>query len=170
MKSTGEVLGLGYTWQEAYAKAAYSNVDVPFSSETGSRKVVLCSIHERAKEESLPLLKEIVRRGYSLVATEGTATYLSKQDLPVEELPWDKEAILRRLQQGDVQAVINVANQGRMKRTGGFFLREQALRLQIPCYTSLDTLKYSLTDETEFVINVQTLDEYTSRQPIVHQG
>tara|TARA_B100000446_G_scaffold40601_1_gene36219 strand:+ start:14262 stop:17483 length:3222 start_codon:yes stop_codon:yes gene_type:complete len=79
MKSTGEVMGVGDTFAEAYAKAQLGASDeIPTSGK------VFVSVRDCDKEGLLPVAKELVDLGFEIVATRGTAKYLSEQGLTVE--------------------------------------------------------------------------------------
>ena len=68
MKSTGEVMGTGRTFGEAYAKAqAASGVTLPRSG------VVLISVRERDKPGAVVLARKLIEHGFELAATDGTA-------------------------------------------------------------------------------------------------
>jgi len=70
MKSTGEVMGTGRTFGEAYAKAqAASGVILP------RKGVCLISVRERDKPAAVGLARRLVERGFEIVATSGTAAH-----------------------------------------------------------------------------------------------
>ena len=78
MKSTGEVMGIGDTFAEAYAKAQLGASDeIPTSGR------VFVSVRDCDKEGLLPVAKELVDLGFELVATRGTAKYLTEKGLDV---------------------------------------------------------------------------------------
>jgi carbamoyl-phosphate synthase large subunit len=78
MKSTGEVMGIGDTFAEAYAKAQLGASDeIPTSGR------VFVSVRDCDKEGLLPVAKELVDLGFELVATRGTAKYLTEKGLEV---------------------------------------------------------------------------------------
>ena len=78
MKSTGEVMGIGDTFAEAYAKAQLGASDeIPTSGR------VFVSVRDCDKEGLLPVAKELVDLGFELVATRGTAKYLAEKGLDV---------------------------------------------------------------------------------------
>ncbi len=78
MKSTGEVMGVGDTFAEAYAKAQLGASDeIPTSGR------VFVSVRDCDKEGLLPVAKELVDLGFELVATRGTAKYLTENGLEV---------------------------------------------------------------------------------------
>src|SRR5215475_11865078 len=77
MKSTGEVMGTGRTFGEAYAKAqAASGVTLPRSG------VVLISVRERDKPGAVTLAKKLIERGFEIAATDGTCKVISEAGLP----------------------------------------------------------------------------------------
>jgi carbamoyl-phosphate synthase large subunit len=144
MKSTGEVLGLGSHWAEALEKALFLGAQNPFCQLDESASTIICAIADREKEDALPYIKALINRGFQILATKGTAHYFLGHGLSVSAIDKDREAINTRFKQGDVVAIINIPNQGRMKDRFGFYLREQAVRYQLPCFTCLDTVKAAL--------------------------
>lgn len=183
MKSTGEILGLGRTKEEALEKALFLGAENPFIfpetstgenlSETPSqtdnqcslqhRPIVFCSISDREKERSLPILREIYQRGFKLLATPGTKAYLAKHGLVAEEVARDKGEIMEHFKRDQIVALINSPNQGRVKDKFGFFIREQATKYMIPCYTCLDTVKAALSISGKEAWQICALTEYYQR-------
>jgi len=144
MKSTGEVIGLGYNKEEALKKVSF------FQSlrKTETEQVrVFISISDRLKEESLPLIRMLLEHGASFTATEGTATFMIKNGIQVEQIVKSKENILNHWQYKEPHLVLNIPNQGRQKKKIGFFIRELSVRYQIPYFTSIETLKVMLDGE-----------------------
>lgn len=160
MKSTGELLGLGKTMEEALGKALFLGAENPFQTMHGEENYVFCSISDREKEKSLEMIQEINRRGFHLLATEGTARFLHSYGLSVEVMPRDKKQTNERFKQGNIVTMINSPNQGRLKDKFGFYLREQATRYSIPCFTCLDTIKTALSLKSERNWQICSLDEY----------
>ena len=79
MKSTGEVMGTGRTFGEAYAKAqAASGVTLPRSG------VVLISVRERDKPGAVVLAKKLIEKGFELAATDGTARAITDAGLRLQ--------------------------------------------------------------------------------------
>jgi carbamoyl-phosphate synthase large subunit len=78
MKSTGEVMGIDYTYDAALAKAlqAAGLMLLP-------QGAILFSIADRDKSEALPMIKKFAQTGYKLYATEGTASMIKDAGLPV---------------------------------------------------------------------------------------
>jgi carbamoyl-phosphate synthase large subunit len=155
MKSTGEVLGLGITYQEALGKALLVEGKNPLLQGEG---MVLCSISDRAKEESLPLIRNIVQNHVKIIATKGTGEFLKENGIFIEGEIEDQHQLNELLKSNQIAAAVNIATQGRNNDKFGFYLREQALRYKVPCYTHLDTVKAVLHLQ-KVTSQVQTIAE-----------
>ncbi|MCD8509901.1 MAG: carbamoyl-phosphate synthase (glutamine-hydrolyzing) large subunit [Bacillus sp. (in: Bacteria)] len=138
MKSTGETLGLGATLEEALSKAMQLSLIKPASQR---KPTIFCSIADRAKEESLCSIAAFTAAGYHAVATDGTAEFLLKHGIPVEKLTKDKQELLEFFKNKKPDLVLNIPTEGRNVAKTGFYLRELAVRYQVPFFTSFDTLK-----------------------------
>jgi len=155
MKSTGEVLGIGVTYQEALAKALSAH------KEKSDDMYVFCSISDREKSESLPLINALAKN-YKLTATEGTALYLENNGLPIEMVIRDEHDVNNLFKNKSIRAVIDIPNQGRNKQKFGFHIREQAIRYKAPVFTHLDTVKANLDlpEENLKSLEVRTISEF----------
>jgi carbamoyl-phosphate synthase large subunit len=156
MKSTGEVLGVGLTLEEALGKALLVDGKNPLLQRDGA---VLCSISDRAKEESLPYLQKLYRNNIKLMATEGTALFLKGNGVFIESIIEDEHQLNNLLKGNQISAVVNIATQGRKQEKFGYRIREQALRYKVPCYTHLDTVKAMVRLEKEERLQVHTIAE-----------
>lgn len=136
MKSTGEILGLGETFDEALSKVVSY-----ISGKENNGNLILCSISDRAKEESLPIMQELFNRHFAFAATEGTAQFLGKNGILVAEVVKGHQQMNDLFRNQKITAVINIPNEGRNDSKFGFYIREQALRFNVPCYTHFDTVK-----------------------------
>jgi carbamoyl-phosphate synthase large subunit len=142
MKSTGEVLGVGTTLEEALGKALLVEGKNPLLQGMGA---VLCSLSDRSKADSLPLIKELYLHDVKIIATEGTAVFLNENGIAVENVIEDRVLLNDLLKSGQLAAVINIATQGRNQEKFGYYIREQALRYKVPVFTHLDTVKALLS-------------------------
>lgn len=165
MKSTGEVMGIDYSFEAALAKALLAaGLMLP------PRGSILLSIADRDKPEVLPIIQKLAAVGYRLYATEGTATMITRMGLPVslitKKLGGGHPNVVDVIQDGTVQAVINTITGGRTPLKDGFEIRRAAAEKRIPCFTSLDTARVAveiLTRENQ-IFNVQPLGEYLKNQ------
>lgn len=139
MKSTGEVMGSDYYLEKALYKAfEASGLHLP------SYGAVLFTIADETKEEALEIAKRFSAIGYSLVATEGTADFLAKHQLPVKKVTKisnpEGETVLDVIRNGNAQVVINTMDKNRSSANqDGFSIRRKAVEHGIPLFTSLDT-------------------------------
>jgi carbamoyl-phosphate synthase large subunit len=161
MKSTGEVMGIDYTFESALVKALLA-ADLMLPPK-GS---ILLSIADKDKSEALPIIRELHSLNYKLYATEGTATMIEATGLPVKlitkKLSEGHPNVIDVIQQGTVDGVVNTITGGRIPLRDGFDIRRAAAEKRIPCFTSLDTARVAvkaLVNETQ-VFNVQPLQEY----------
>ncbi|MBE3577497.1 MAG: carbamoyl-phosphate synthase large subunit [Limnochordales bacterium] len=139
MKSTGEVLGLGFTLEEALYKALLASVgSVP------DKGALLATLADKDKQEGIPLVAELAQIGFEVYATRGTAAALRAAGVPVREVAKIGEGhptVLDLIYAGKVNLVVNTPTRGRIPARSGFQLRRAATELKIPCLTSLDTFR-----------------------------
>ncbi|KUG02960.1 carbamoyl-phosphate synthase large chain [hydrocarbon metagenome] len=139
MKSTGEVMGIDYSLQSAIYKGLISaGVEIP---EEGN---IVATIAERDKSEAIPLLVEFARMGFKITATEGTAKALQFVGIEVQTVKKIKEGspnIVDLIREGRVDFIVNTLTHGKKPYSDGFQIRRAAVELNVPCLTSLDTLK-----------------------------
>ncbi len=162
MKSTGEVMGVDYTFEAALAKALQAaDMALPPSG------AILLSLADQTKPEALATVRSLAQAGYQIYATEGTAAMVRAMGLPVEQVPKRIEEghpnVVDIIREGLVDAVINTS-EGRITATlrDGFDIRRAAAEKRIPCLTSLDTANAAvsalLNGDPQFT--VQPLRDY----------
>jgi carbamoyl-phosphate synthase large subunit len=145
MKSTGEVMGIDYTYHAALTKALIAaGVRLP---EKGA---ALLSIADCDKAEALSIVQALAACGYHLYATAGTAHFLKHHGMDAELVGKISEGdprIPTLIRQRQVHAVINTMSGGRSgiheggEIQDGFEIRRAAAESQVPCFTSLDTAR-----------------------------
>ncbi len=164
MKSTGEVLGIAHSLNSAIYKGLQSaGVDIK-----GSGTMVV-TVSDKDKGEAIPVIAEFAERGFKIIATEGTARALRNHGIEVQTVKKLKEGspnIVDLIRQGKVDVVVNTLTQGRRPFSDGFHIRRAAVELNVPCLTSLDTLKVILQvlkgDEGAKPQKVLSLQEYVA--------
>jgi carbamoyl-phosphate synthase large subunit len=133
MKSTGEVMGIGDTFAEAFAKSQMgANVVLPTQGN------VFVSVRDEDKKLVVNAAKKLYKAGFGLVATAGTATYLEEQGLTVTRVNKVKEGrphIVDAIKNGDVQLVINTT-QGAQAVADSFSIRRESLMHSVTYYTT----------------------------------
>lgn len=162
MKSTGEVMGIGHTYEEALYKAVIAaNLMIPAGGS------ILITVSDRDKKETASLARGFVKLGYKLICTSGTGSYFQSLGIPVEiikKIHEKGENCEKYLKSGKVDMVLNTISYGSQIEQEGYDLRRIAVELAIPCLTSLDTAKEVLRvmaeDDTEANHHVESIQEY----------
>ncbi len=134
MKSTGEVMGIGETFGEAYAKALLAaGIPLPLSG------TVFLTVNDADKARLPELAQKLVGLGFGLCATEGTARALESIGFKVRRIFKVNEGrphAVDLMKNGEMQWVINTPL-GRDAFFDESAIRKEALRLKIPCLTNL---------------------------------
>ncbi|MGD6775072.1 carbamoyl-phosphate synthase (glutamine-hydrolyzing) large subunit [Sutcliffiella horikoshii] len=157
MKSTGEIIGLGMTLEEAMRKALFLGKKSPFSL-IQEEKIVFCSIADREKENALPLMKELVNKGFSIMATKGTADFLKENNVKVSSI-FQKD-IDKVLKMEKFAAAIIIPTIGREKARNGAMYRALCTLNGIRTFTCLETAQQAIMLEDTIHKNYQTIKEY----------
>ncbi len=167
MKSTGEVMGIDYTFNAAMAKALQAAGLMLLPQGT-----LLFSIADRDKPEALPIIRKFSEVGYKLYATEGTAAMIEAVGLPVKmiskKISEGHPNIIDIINDGTVNGVVNTITGGRIPLRDGFQIRRAAAEKRIPCFTSLDTAQAALVTMVDGsqVYHVQPLPDYRNKEPV----
>jgi carbamoyl-phosphate synthase large subunit len=166
MKSTGEVMGIDYSYDAALAKALLAaGLSLP------PRCSILFSIADRDKAEALHIIRQLSEMEYKLYATEGTAAMIEAAGLPVimvtKKLTEGHPNCVDIVNDGTVQAVVNTVTGGRIPLRDGFQIRQAAEERRIPCFTSLDTVRAAarVVASGSQIYTVQPLPDYRDKEP-----
>jgi carbamoyl-phosphate synthase large subunit len=134
MKSTGEVMGTGRTFGEAYAKAqSASGVTLP------RQGVCFISVRDRDKPGAVQLARRLLERGFSLLATEGTARALSAAGLPCERVNKVREGrphVVDMIKNDEIDLIINTT-EGKLAILESNSIRREAVHRRVTYYTTL---------------------------------
>ncbi len=134
MKSTGEVMGVGRTFGEAYAKAQLaSGVILP------RQGTALLSVRERDKESSIELGKLLHDMGFDIVATHGTAESLAKAGVSCRRANKVREGrphIVDMIKNGEIDLIVNTT-EGKQAINESVSIRAEAVRKGVTYYTTL---------------------------------
>jgi carbamoyl-phosphate synthase large subunit len=134
MKSTGEVMGTGRTFGEAYAKAqTASGVTLP------TKGVCLLSVRERDKPAAVELARKLVERGFELVATEGTARAIQEAGVPVRRANKVREGrphIVDMIKNDEIALIVNTT-EGKQAIRESNSIRREAVHRRVTYYTTI---------------------------------
>jgi carbamoyl-phosphate synthase large subunit len=135
MKSTGEVMGVGETFAEAFLKSQLAaGVKLP---EKGR---VFLSVKDGDKARAIELAKVLVGLGFSIVATRGTAAALEAAGVPVTPVNKVHEGrphIVDMMKNDEIALVVNTVQEKRAAILDSYQIRREALTDQIPTYTTM---------------------------------
>ena len=123
MKSTGEVMGVGATFAEAYGKA-----ELGASDEIPSKGTAFVSVRERDKDQVPAMAKQLVDLGFKLVATKGTAKVIQQAGLDVTEVNKVQEGrphIVDMIKSDKIDLIINTT-EGRKAISDSSAIRSSA--------------------------------------------
>jgi carbamoyl-phosphate synthase large subunit len=134
MKSTGEVMGTGRTFGEAYAKAqAASGVVLP------RQGLALISVKDRDKPGAVVLAKRLVERGFDLVATEGTAKLINEAGVPCRRANKVRDGrphIVDMIKNDEMTLIVNTT-EGKQAVRESNSIRRAAVARRVTYYTTL---------------------------------
>ncbi|MGC7561095.1 carbamoyl-phosphate synthase large subunit [Pasteurella sp. PK-2025] len=135
MRSTGEVMGVGKTFAEAFLKAQLGAGER--ISKTGK---VFLSVNDGDKSRLLPIARKLQESGYGLCATLGTAKFLCQHGLAVQTIKKVREGrpnIVDAIKNGEIAMVINSVSGLAESVTDGHAIRRSALQQKVMLQTTL---------------------------------
>ncbi|HWI37257.1 MAG TPA: carbamoyl-phosphate synthase large subunit [Burkholderiales bacterium] len=135
MKSTGEVMGVGETFGEAFVKSQLAaGVKLP----TGGRAFV--SVRDGDKLQAVQVARDLVELGFSLLATRGTAGVLMSHGIPVTQVNKVAEGrphIVDMIKNGDVNFIVNTTEATRTAHSDSRAIRVTALARRVTYFTTI---------------------------------
>jgi carbamoyl-phosphate synthase large subunit len=142
MKSTGEVMGVGTTFGEAFVKSqiAASTKLPELKSEKGGGGTVFLSVKDQDKAKCLEVARGLLELGFKLAATRGTAAYLAERGLPVTPVNKVLEGrphIVDMLKNNEIVLVVNTVEEKRSAITDSRSIRTTALASRVTAYTTI---------------------------------
>ena len=156
MRSTGEVLGVGYTLNNALYKGfvgAKMNIPKPGST-------IVATIRQRDQKEFVELAKRFDKFGCRFMATEGTAKALLEAGIKAYHVKKINEGvpnILDIMRSGLIDLIIDIPSRGNDQQSDGFKIRRLAAETGITLMTSFDTAR-AMLDVMESGITTESVD------------
>ncbi|UOV05602.1 carbamoyl-phosphate synthase large subunit [Pseudoxanthomonas sp. F37] len=134
MRSTGEVMGVGRSFGAAMARA----------QEAGGIKAppvgkVFISVRDPDKKRVLPVAQDLVGRGYTIVATAGTAAWLRERGIACEQVNKVLEGrphVVDLIKNGEIVYIVNTT-EGRQAIADSFSIRREALQHRVTYSTTV---------------------------------
>src|SRR5687767_7010817 len=168
MHSTGEVMGIGETFGEAYGKAMMgAGLSLPRKGQA------FLSVKDSDKGTAVLLARKLNRLGFDIVATLGTAARLREVGLKVDDVFKVNEGrpnIADHIKSGDISLVINTPL-GRVSRFDEQAIRRAALQYNVPCVTTMTGARALVeaiaAAESHATPNVRSLQELHAKRDTV---
>jgi carbamoyl-phosphate synthase large subunit len=166
MRSTGEVIGIGSSFGEAFAKAqAAAGTRLPIKGR------VFVSVNDYDKETILPIVKELKSMGFSISATRGTAQFLYENGVFAEVILKVHEGhpnLLDHMKHGRIDLVINTPK-GRYTQQDDDYIRIESLNRKIP-YTTTTSAARAAVEGIKYLargeVSVMSLPEAAGRATV----
>ena len=135
MKSTGEVMGVGHSFGEAFVKSQLgAGVRLP------SGGTVFISVKQGDKPRAVQIARELHDLGFKLVATRGTASAITAASIPVAAVAKVQEGrpnVVDLLKNGEIALVINTVDERRSAIADSRAIRTTALAQRVTYYTTI---------------------------------
>jgi carbamoyl-phosphate synthase large subunit len=171
MHSTGEVMGVGATFGEAYGKAMEAaGLKLPLTGRA------FISVNTADKGQAVVLARRLNKLGFDLVATYGTANRLREVGLECESVFKVNEGrpnIADLIRQGEIALIINTPL-GKASFYDEQAIRKAALQFNVPCVTTItgaEALVAAIsTKMLEKSLAVRSLQDIHSRQVHIEHG
>ena len=162
MKSTGEVMGVGHTFGEAFVKSQLgAGVRLP---ESGT---VFISVKNADKPKAVTIARSLHEMGFALVATKGTAAAIAAAGIPVTAVNKVQEGrphVVDLLKNGEVSLVLNSVEEKRGAIADSRSIRTTALAQRVTYYTTIAGALAAV----EGMRSLQRLDVYSLQE--LHAG
>lgn len=158
MRSTGEVMGIGKTFAEAFAKAQLGSL-----SHMQKHGKALLSVRDQDKHHIIEIAKRLIQHGFTLDATKGTAEILQKAGISCRKVKKETEGrpnVHDHIKNGEYSYIINTTS-GRTAIEASKILRRSAIQYKVYYDTTINAA-YATTaaldcDPAQNVIALQKL-------------
>jgi carbamoyl-phosphate synthase large subunit len=135
MKSTGEVMGVGRTFAEAFVKSQLAaGVRLPKGGKA------FLSVRNADKERMIEIARALSELGFGLVATKGTAAAIAAAGLnvqPVNKVQEGRPHVVDMLKNREISLIVNTVEEDRRSIQDSWSIRNTALQNRITYYTTL---------------------------------
>jgi len=163
MKSTGEVMGIDTNFGKAFAKAQIAaGMMLPRAGKA------FISVRDEDKNGVLPAARMLHEAGFNIVATGGTAEFLTRNAIPAETVLKINEGrphVADLIKNGEIALVINTPL-GAQSKADSFYIRRTALVYNIPYFTTLAAARavaHAISHLIREDLSVRSLQEYHGR-------
>jgi carbamoyl-phosphate synthase large subunit len=160
MKSTGEVMGIDIDFGRAYAKA-----QIAAGNRLPTTGRVCISVHDADKPGMLPIARRLLRLGFTLCGTSGTARYLNERGVTcdlINKVGGPSPSLLSEVESDQIALILNTPL-GAQSQIDDYHIRTMALRHKVP-YTTTLSAAYAAVSGIESMLaeplDVRALQDY----------
>jgi len=154
MKSTGEVMGIGYTFAEAFIKSQLaSGVKLPTAGK------IFISVRQSDKPRAVEIARKLAELGFTLYATRGTAAELTSAGLaviPINKVTEGRPHIVDMIKNGEINLIINTVEDKRSAIQDSYSIRHAVLQARVTYFTTLAGARAACVGMT----NIRELQAY----------
>ena len=165
MKSTGEVMGVGDTFAEAFVKSQLAaGVKLP---STGK---VFISVRSADKLGAVEIAKSLRDMGFTVLATRGTAAALAAADVAVtvaNKVAEGRPHIVDMIKNGEISLIINTVDSKRSAMQDSYSIRHAALQGRVTYYTTLAGARAACLG-MQHIAELHVYDLQTQHQRLIH--
>jgi carbamoyl-phosphate synthase large subunit len=143
MKSTGEVMGVGKTFGEAFVKSqlgAGTKLPRPFTASGESTGHVFLSVKQSDKPRALGVARDLLAQGFTIIATKGTAAFMQAAGLScavVNKVAEGRPNIVDMIKNAEISLVINTVEERRNAIADSRYIRTSALLGRVTTFTTI---------------------------------
>jgi carbamoyl-phosphate synthase large subunit len=143
MKSTGEVMGVGDTFAEAFVKSQLAaGVKLP----AGGKAFI--SVRNSDKPKVVEIARTLSKLGFTLLATRGTATALAEAGLqvtPVNKVAEGRPHVVDMIKNGEIALIVNTVEDRRSAIQDSYSIRRSALQARVTYFTTVSGARAACT-------------------------
>jgi carbamoyl-phosphate synthase large subunit len=136
MKSTGEVMGVGRTFGEAFVKSQFAaGTRLPKSGK------VFLSVKPSDRPKAIDVARELHALGFSIVATRGTGGAISAAGIPVgivNKVTEGRPHVVDMIKNGEIALIVNTVEEKRTAITDSRSIRTSALGAKVTLFTTIE--------------------------------
>jgi len=139
MKSTGEVMGVGKTFGEAFVKSQLG-AGTKLPRPTDAVRKVFLTVKNNDKPRAVAVARQLVALGFELVATKGTAAAISEAGITVQAVNKVTEGrphVVDMIKNGEIALAINTVEERRNAIADSRQIRTSALLARVTTFTTI---------------------------------
>jgi len=137
MKSTGEVMGVGKSFAEAFVKS-----QLAAGTRLPSSGTVFISVKQADRPKAIEVARELVDLGFKVVATKGTAAFLQEAGVtavvPVNKVMEGRPHVVDMIKNNEIALVINTVEERRQAILDSRSIRISALAAKVTIFTTIE--------------------------------